>query len=1023
MESVQLRIFFLESVNIQRGRIHTVGGSGTTRLLGLDSEFAGTDIEVANGRLNITITVALPPMFVKPSEGDISIGIEKGTLVPIKERITIYLAGDHWGISDLSIQIPTIEIQGLFKIKKVIFEFREDPFLLHLGAGVYFLAKQEDKGIGIAGELAIGYIQPQYPGLIKLSGSAFGMNLPLFDTGAYLQGVEWDIENVSFDNLPAMVLGGGITITAGPELAGISAFAVDAEGRFRPWPFYIDIKADMSLFGFIPLGDAELSYSAPYDFYVAYTTYYLGGIVKMGGTIRIGSYRGQYVRQLCPVSRKPDNGWGDSNDSCVINALDQWARSDYGFQLVNSSGELIRNYDEATSQSQRNAKEWDTVINGEVGASIGIPDTVPIVAGMSFGSATARVTDKFIYIYGKITALFVDVCHASVLIYPNEQVIWEGGKGAGFPGTNSWETPHNQKYFFDEDTQQLIPLSKWRQSNSALSRNSEENKPIAIVTFMSNWDRVDALTTGRGGDKVRFTPQGVPITNLQIPHDTQAVIIRLNYENQNVTELVMSVKLPDGTVLQVGEGALPDGYENVSGFSLFRPNQREAFVTLKEPEGGEYVITIENSESLGNFTVEALIQNHVPEVEIIGVEPTGEPNQYLVAWHDEDPDSSAVASVYLDRDREGGDGFLIGVYPEDNEENSHIIDADQLTLPAGDYYIAISVHDDRNNLVWAYSNQRIRIAHHELPDPIQDIAVGAGDGQFAIRWAPSTDENVEGYVVMYTAQGDLGYFESEKAVYGRTTNQTTVDGLINGVPLLVSVVVVDKEQRRSHPETIVRVIPHKLDGSTPPAPTTEPTEYAHIGELYVHKPKFSDSERHYQAGQEMTWNLIEGPEGLSVRPEDGFVLWRPTEDQVGQNLVALERKVYVQGTLLATLDESFEVLVGHPHQLHIPGNSANHFLSSPKLSAREGTVYEHQIDVHDLNGNPTFNLVEGPEGMTCDATGKLVWQVPESAGSYPVRVIVTYADGEEQEYDFHLDVITKENTLKSSWIWSFDKLK
>ncbi len=1011
----------LEDVVVQQGKIHTVGNSGRTRLLGLDSDVAGADIEIANGRLNITLTVSLPPIFMKFDDDENSAGMDQ-TLVPMKERITIYLSGDSWGISDLSIQIPTIDIKGLFQIKQVIFEFREDPFFLHLGGGIFLLKKQ--KGAGIGGELAIGFIQPEYPGLIKLSGSAAGMNVDLFETGAFLQGVKFDIENVSFRNLPAMVLGAGVSITAGPEFGGISAFLVNAEGKIRPWPFYIDIKADMSMFGFIPLGGAELSYSAPYDFYVSYNTTYLAGVVKWDGSIRIGSYRNQFIEQVCPISVKPDAGWDASTDECIVNTIDIWGSVDYGFQLVDSNNEPTHDYYEATIESQNKAKAWDTVINGEANASIGIPDYIPIIGGMSFASATARVTDKFIYLYGKITAAFVDVCHASVLIYPNEKVIWEGGGGAKIVApVNAWETPYNQQYIFDEVSQQLIPVSEWRQSNAALAMESEENKPIPVVSFMSNWDRVDAITTGRVGKKVQFTPQGEPITNLQIPYDAQAVIFRLNYENENVTELIMSITLPDGTVLDMSNGALPDGYASVSGFSLFRPNQREASIALSEPEGGDYVVTIENSESLGNFTVEALIQNHVPEVEIISIEPTGEANQYRVTWYDEDPDSSAIASVYLDRDRQGGDGFLIGVYQEDNIENSHIINTDQLTLPAGDYYIAISVHDNKNNIVWAYSDQTIRIAHHELPDAVQDIAVGAYDGQFAVRWTPSIDENVEGYVVMYTAQGDLGYFECEKAIYGRTTNQTVVDGVENGAPLLVTVVAVDMEQRRSHPETILRVIPHKPDGSTPQMSTSEPGEHAQVGVLYVHKPKFTDSERHFYLGHTMTWELLENVGGMTLNPENGLILWTPTAEQTGENLIRIERKIFLNGELLDKIDESFIVTVGHRHEMFIDGNTANHILNAPKLSARAGAAYTHRIETHDLNGDPTFTLIEGPEGMTCDQTGMINWQVPENAKSTAVRIIVTFKDGNIEEVDYFLDIITKQNTLAGSSSWYNETLK
>ena len=168
--------------------------------------------------------------------------------------------------------------------------------------------------------------------------------------------------------------------------------------------------------------------------------------------------------------------------------------------------------------------------------------------------------------------------------------------------------------------------------------------------------------------KVRDRQQAwlMEMPNLALPEVTVGAD-----ENENVESISMTLVMPNGTELNFASGSEPDVYTSVSGYSQFKPAAREGLFVLRNPAGGDYTVTVENEQELGNFTVEVLAMNHPAEVDIISVEAAGSENEYEVKWQVSDPDDSASVYVYVDSNREAGGGFIIGAYPEDDEIDSH----------------------------------------------------------------------------------------------------------------------------------------------------------------------------------------------------------------------------------------------------------------------------------------------------------------------------------------------------------------
>ncbi|MGH7680936.1 MAG: putative Ig domain-containing protein [Candidatus Eiseniibacteriota bacterium] len=88
-------------------------------------------------------------------------------------------------------------------------------------------------------------------------------------------------------------------------------------------------------------------------------------------------------------------------------------------------------------------------------------------------------------------------------------------------------------------------------------------------------------------------------------------------------------------------------------------------------------------------------------------------------------------------------------------------------------------------------------------------------------------------------------------------------------------------------------------------------------------------------------------------------------------------------------------------------NRAPEFTSQPRAPKPTDTEFRYQATATDLDGDPlTYEVVNGPSGMTVDPTGVVVWPLPaQKGGDYPVEIKVTDPKGGQavQEFSVHLD--------------------
>ena len=92
-----------------------------------------------------------------------------------------------------------------------------------------------------------------------------------------------------------------------------------------------------------------------------------------------------------------------------------------------------------------------------------------------------------------------------------------------------------------------------------------------------------------------------------------------------------------------------------------------------------------------------------------------------------------------------------------------------------------------------------------------------------------------------------------------------------------------------------------------------------------------------------------------------------------------------------------------------PENVAPVFLSDAPLEVRLGDRYLYRVRTFDQNGDPTtLTLAEGPEGMTLNPDGLMVWQPdPNQLGDQWVRLVVEDGRGGSATQEFTIEVTTQ----------------
>ena len=142
-----------------------------------------------------------------------------------------------------------------------------------------------------------------------------------------------------------------------------------------------------------------------------------------------------------------------------------------------------------------------------------------------------------------------------------------------------------------------------------------------------------------------------------------------------------------------------------------------------------------------------------------------------------------------------------------------------------------------------------------------------------------------------------------------------------------------------------------------------------------------------QPAQKLTFALISGPEGLSVNPNTGQVLFRPTEAQ-GPSTNRVVVRVTDNGIPALSATNSFTVVVLEINQVPRLASVDNQTVEALKPLVIRLSATDADIPAQKL----TFELVDGPAGMSVDPVAGIVSWTPslvQAAAQYPVTVSVS----------------------------------
>ncbi|MBE9078258.1 putative Ig domain-containing protein [Romeria aff. gracilis LEGE 07310] len=184
----------------------------------------------------------------------------------------------------------------------------------------------------------------------------------------------------------------------------------------------------------------------------------------------------------------------------------------------------------------------------------------------------------------------------------------------------------------------------------------------------------------------------------------------------------------------------------------------------------------------------------------------------------------------------------------------------------------------------------------------------------------------------------------------------------------------------------------KVTGTnTPPAILSTPITRAAQGQAYSYTVVATDPEN-----DPIAFSLGRRPEGMTIG-SDGIIRWTPKSTQLGAQLV----EVLATDSQGGTTTQRFTVEVGTAAINHAPTiTSTPVFLAMPT----QGYVYQVQATDIDAGDMLTYQLLDGPTGMTIDAaTGKLEWAMP-TIGAHQVVVGAVDSKGVGAAQGFTLTV-------------------
>ena len=183
-------------------------------------------------------------------------------------------------------------------------------------------------------------------------------------------------------------------------------------------------------------------------------------------------------------------------------------------------------------------------------------------------------------------------------------------------------------------------------------------------------------------------------------------------------------------------------------------------------------------------------------------------------------------------------------------------------------------------------------------------------------------------------------------------------------------------------------------GGPPKTTSTPPTE-VNVGRTLLYTVIAEDRE-----DDPLTYRLLTAPAGATITETTGEISWTPTAGQLGLQAIVIEVSDGIGGA--ATQAFSIRVSDGVINLSPIIQSSA------PRFTA-VGSDYSYQITATDPEStNLSFSVGRGPDGLTVDNNGLVIWSpAVGQTGQFVVTLVVTDEGGASAIESFELDVLAE----------------
>ncbi|MCA9191301.1 MAG: hypothetical protein KDB03_06055 [Planctomycetales bacterium] len=199
------------------------------------------------------------------------------------------------------------------------------------------------------------------------------------------------------------------------------------------------------------------------------------------------------------------------------------------------------------------------------------------------------------------------------------------------------------------------------------------------------------------------------------------------------------------------------------------------------------------------------------------------------------------------------------------------------------------------------------------------------------------------------------------------------------------------DERLGHATQSFNITARPAPANRAPVFTTLPIVTAEVGMGYSYLPSVVDAD-----DEPLTFSILTGPLGLTIDANTGQTSWLPTPQQLGVQSIVIQAVDGHGGVA----QQSFSVLV-----TSAAGNLPPVIVNPPPNAVRLGT-FSHQVLALNADGDLlSYQLLDGPVGMTIDATGLMSWNATAAdLGAHQVIVQVLDTRGGVDVQSFMLAV-------------------